>query len=74
MSGVLHYSEGMRIVRNGGVELIGGCGYPVCCSGDPAYAIKAAGNTTDNRLLVTCKRCLMKIRHQIEGRIEEGIA
>lgn len=65
----LHYTERVVIRRNGTVTYTGGGGYPVCVSGGRAYAIKAAGNTTDNRLLVTCKRCRLAIKHEIEGNL-----
>ena len=37
-------------------------GWAACCSGDQAVKIRGDGNHTYDRSLVTCKRCLYRIK------------
>ena len=49
---VVHWAGG--IIHDGGYML---AGWPCCCSGSRAEAIKRAGNQTIEASRVTCKRC-----------------
>lgn len=56
---VFHWGGGLQYV-NGKKTHCHGRGYPCCCSGDRAYAIRDNGTQVfddDDANLVTCKRC-----------------
>ena len=49
----MHWAGGAILKRGNSVP-----GYPCCCSGDRAEAIKRRDEQTYDRDKVTCKRCL----------------
>jgi hypothetical protein len=69
----IHFIGGTVIVKGKSVTRRG-AGWPVCCDGDRATAIKRNGSYSYDRAKVTCKSCLKQIdRHDFSARMHPDV-
>lgn len=59
----VHYAGELRYLT-GRMTTHVGAGYAACCSGGRAYRIAEAGAHTEDRAVVTCKRCLSALARE----------